>query len=269
MKLGTFINLFLRKLGFEFRRFHKNYSHIDSVELDTLIKSNWEFDFIKAFHKNELKNTIDFLAKSPSQLSQDLFVLNILDFKKNGFFVEFGATNGVNLSNTYTLEKFYGWKGILAEPAKCWHKELSDNRSAFIEKQCVWAESNQKLVFNETVDPELSTIDNFSDGDLHSLSRKKSNTYEVNTITLNNLLEKYNAPDEMDYLSIDTEGSEYQILSRFNFNKYRFKVITVEHNYTTDREKIYQLLTANGYLRVNLELSRFDDWYINSVLREK
>jgi hypothetical protein len=58
------------------------------------------------------------LEKSKSQLKQDLFVLAELDFKSNGFFVEFGATNGIDLSNTHLLENEFGWGGILAEPAK-------------------------------------------------------------------------------------------------------------------------------------------------------
>ena len=57
------------------------------------------------------------LPRSRSQLRQDIFVLCTLDFKRNGFFVEFGATNGVDLSNSYLLETEFNWTGILAEPA--------------------------------------------------------------------------------------------------------------------------------------------------------
>ena len=79
---------------------------------------------------------------------------------------------------------------------------------------------------------------------------------------MNDFLIKYNAPNVVDYLSIDTEGSEYAILENFNFNKYKFRVITVEHNYTKNRQKIFDLLTNNGYLRKYEELSMFDDWYV-------
>lgn len=269
MKLTTIINFFFRIFGFEIKRHFKNHTVINEKELERLLKTEWDLEFIKMLHKNDLLDTLNFMSKSQSQLNQDLFVLNSLDYKSDGFFVEFGATNGLTLSNTYMLEKFYGWNGILAEPALCWHKELSNNRNCYIEKKCVWSESNTKLFFNETVDPELSTINNFSDSDLHSLSRKKSLTYEVETISLNELLEKYNAPKHIDYLSIDTEGSEFQILSNFNFEKYSFGIITVEHNYTNDREKIYELLVDKGYERVYSDLSKFDDWYINSNLSEK
>jgi hypothetical protein len=76
------------------------------------------------------------------------------------------------------------------------------------------------------------------------------------------LLTKYDAPQVIDYLSIDTEGSELDILSNFDFDYYKFKVITVEHNFTEQREKINQLLTSKGYKQVLREISAFDDWYV-------
>jgi hypothetical protein len=54
---------------------------------------------------------------SQSQYKQDIFVLTQLGFKRNGYFAEFGATNGLELSNSYLLERQFGWSGILAEPA--------------------------------------------------------------------------------------------------------------------------------------------------------
>jgi hypothetical protein len=81
---------------------------------------------------------------------------------------------------------------------------------------------------------------------------------------LNDLLLKYDAPKNMDYLSIDTEGSEFEILENFNFSKYSFKVITCEHSYEPKRDKIFELLTSKGYARVYEGLSKWDDWYILS-----
>ena len=68
------------------------------------------------------------LPKSKSQLRQDLFVLSRLSFMERGYFVEFGATNGYELSNTYLLETKKHWSGIFAEPARCWHGQLEKNR---------------------------------------------------------------------------------------------------------------------------------------------
>ena len=78
------------------------------------------------------------------------------------------------------------------------------------------------------------------------------------------ILDKYNAPEIIDYLSIDTEGSEFEILKNFDFGKYKFNVITCEHNFTPVREKIFKLLSENGYLRKYSDLSKWDDWYVRS-----
>ena len=79
---------------------------------------------------------------------------------------------------------------------------------------------------------------------------------------MSDLLEKYSAPSIIDYLSIDTEGSEYDILNAFDFQKYKFRVITCEHNFTPMREKIYDLLIKKGYKRKLSNISRVDDWYV-------
>ena len=192
---------------------------------------------------------LKYLRKSKAQWKQDLFVLAHLDFKTNGYFVEFGATNGVDLSNTYLLERDFGWTGILAEPAKCWHRELRKNRSAKIETACVWRKSNAILSFNEPDIAELSTLRECVDLDFHKDARGGGKIYDVETISLNDLLAKYDAPRTIDYLSIDTEGSEFEILNAFDFRKYSFRVITCEHNFSPLREQIYDLLHRNGYRR--------------------
>jgi FkbM family methyltransferase len=202
------------------------------------------------------------LRHSKSQLGQDLFVWAELNFKRNGYFVEFGATNGVELSNTYMLEKEFGWTGILAEPGRRWHKHLKRNRGCHIETDCVWATSNATLTFNEADLGEFSTVDSFSSADSYEQIRKKGRKYAVNTISLTDLLDKYKAPGVIDYLSIDTEGSEFEILEDFNFDKYQFRVITCEHNFTAQREKIFSLLSRNGYVRKFEAFSDIDDWYI-------
>ena len=224
-----------------------------------------DIEFILALPQAQAALLLQNLKKSKAEQRQDLFVLSELGFNRHGFFVEFGAANGLDYSNTHLLEKEFGWTGILAEPAKCWHDQLMANRAAFIETDCVWSHSNSVLVFNETRFPELSTINSFSSADEYKKLRRSGKTYEVKTISLNDLLKKYNAPRHIDYLSIDTEGSEVEILASLDFSKYRFKVITCEHNYTPIREKIYALLSQNGYVRKFQEFSKTDDWYVESA----
>jgi FkbM family methyltransferase len=204
----------------------------------------------------------DLQSKSTSQINQDMFVLSELGFKRNGYFVEFGAANGKDLSNTYMLEKEMGWTGIVAEPAMVWRDELTKNRSCHVSFDCVWSKSNEELEFNEVHAPELSTVDSFSSSDSHASSRSDGKKYKVYTVSLLDLLKQYNAPKEIDYLSIDTEGSEFEILSAFDFDAYKIKVITCEHNFTEMRDKIKDLLLNKGYVRKYQEFSQFDDWYV-------
>jgi hypothetical protein len=80
---------------------------------------------------------IRILDISRSQNGQDLFASARNNFKRGGYFVEFGATNGKSLSSTLLLESGYGWSGILAEPARGFHKELLNQRSCKIDKRAV------------------------------------------------------------------------------------------------------------------------------------
>jgi FkbM family methyltransferase len=202
-----------------------------------------------------------------SQFGQDLFVLFALNWKRGGYFVEFGATNGKELSNTYLLEKDFEWTGILAEPAKLWHSELSKNRSVEIDFDCVWKESGQLLSFAVAESAELSTLGIYVDGDGHKQSRKTATWEMVSTVSLIDLLDRHGAPSVIDYLSIDTEGSEFEILNAFDFKRYTFSVISCEHNFSSKRVSIHELLVRNHYVRVFDGLSRWDDWYVHTSIR--
>jgi FkbM family methyltransferase len=209
---------------------------------------------------------INRLDISKAQLFQDLFALKELDEKRGGYFVEFGATDGVTISNTFVLEKIYGWTGILAEPARCWHDALRANRSCHIDDRCVWSETGKQIEFKQTDNAEYSTIAAFADNDYHAVTRKQGTKYKVKTVSLGDLLREYRAPHVIDYLSVDTEGSELTILRNFAFEDYRARVITVEHNHSDQRGRIHELLTSKGYRRVFAELSNFDGWYLGNCV---
>lgn len=199
---------------------------------------------------------------SHSQFGQDIFAWLVNGMKRDGYFVEFGATNGKSLSNSYLLEKEFGWRGIVAEPGRTWHRDLQINRTCAIELDCVWKTTGDTLEFNMLEEGELSTLTEFNRSDGRRRDRKKGETYMVQTISLADMLEKHGAPPVIDYLSIDTEGSEFEILRAFDFSKYRFNVITCEHNYAPIRDDICKLLESHGYQRVLPHLSQCDDWYI-------
>ena len=225
--------------------------------------NGWKSGVLDSF----LDGLEDFKFKAPppfqSQLGQD-YLASVL-FGSSGFFVEFGATNGIELSNSFALEKM-GWKGILAEPSREWHDQLRANRpNSSICFDCVWSHSNEKLHFSSASAGVLSTLSQFSKSDHHD--RQIVEEYSVNTISLQDLLDERNAPRFVEFLSIDTEGSELEILSAFNWEERTFGLIAVEHNYTKNREEIFNLLSSKGYTRVLEEQSRWDDWYIHESLK--
>jgi len=199
---------------------------------------------------------------------QDIFAMLVLQERAGGFFVEFGTTNGVSGSNTYLMEKTFGWSGILAEPARCWHDALARNRSAIISHKCVWREGGARLPFREVREAGFSTLDALTTSDHHATRRVAANIYEVETITLNRLLSEHDAPKVIDYLSIDTEGSEFDILETFDFARHRPLVLRVEHNYRPDREKMVALMRAQGYVRAPTQISAYDDWFVEAKLSE-
>lgn len=204
---------------------------------------------------------LDILPRSTSQIRQDLFVISALAFKTAGYFVEFGAADGVKTSNTFMLERDFGWTGLLLEPARVWQQSLRRHRAARIDTRCVWSESGRRLDFVEREKAGTSGLR--GDRDDTSGLDNQSTTYTVETVSLLDALRDHDAPARIDYLSVDTEGSEFEILDAFDFATHRFSVITCEHNFGSQRDDIFKLLKNHGYRRVHESISQFDDWYID------
>ena len=96
---------------------------------------------------------------------------------------------------------------------------------------------------------------------LHAADAHRGTKHLQNSTTLEAVFEKHHVPAFVDFLSLDTEGSEYEILSATNLNKWIFGHVAVEHNQEEPkRSQIRKLLLANGYV-LDQEVT-FDDWYV-------
>ena len=202
------------------------------------------------------------MSQNYSQLGQDLDVLKYYNNMKNGYFVEIGASDGICLSNTYLLETQYNWKGICVEPIPEKFTLLQTNRkNAHCCHNPVYDQSNIEVVFDIADHADLlSGISKHIDRWKDVVDGNKRQII-LTTIGINDLLEKYNTPHFINYLSLDTEGSEFEILRALNFQKYSFGLIDVEHNYIEPkRTHIRELLTSNGYSYYRQ--NDFDDSYI-------
>ncbi len=199
---------------------------------------------------------------SKAQLFQDLWVLFESSYKRNGYFVEFGAGNGIDDSNTYLLEKEHGWSGIVAEPNPVHWEALKRNRKCYISTKCITSVSNETVTFIQADDPIYSSMEKYALMDMHAEARRHGTKIVVETLSLTDLLIGAKAPKKIDYLSIDTEGSELEILTNFDWSAYDIRMISVEHNFTPHREMIFALLKNNDYERKFMDISKWDDWYV-------
>ena len=179
-----------------------------------------------------------------SQLGQDQYVINnIFNRKKFGVFLEFGACDGMFLSNTYVLEKYFDWSGLCVEPHPDYYSQLVNNRKC---------NKSNKLIDSHTgLDVEFSMQENL---EVSGIKKYKTNHFyndrviNLKTISLNDILEEYKDIDVIDYLSIDTEGSELKILSTFNFDKYKINYISIEHgNNIAYKNEIYEFLISKNF----------------------
>jgi len=255
-----------------------NFWHVASTarskNIDDFLLLNEAFNQNALNDQNRrfLKNFIDSFKNKKgikSQLYQDVFASFVVGNKFDKTFLEFGATDGIEFSNSYMLENRLGWKGVLSEPSPQWHDSLKSNRkNTKIITQCIWSKSKETLDFFMSDAGVYSTINDFVDNDKNSmpantkLRKKTGKIISVKTISLNDVVKEYFNNISPSYISVDTEGSEYEILKSFNFNSFRPKIITVEHNYTDIEIKVDNLMNDNNYKRVFKNLTDFDAWYV-------
>ena len=178
---------------------------------------------------------------------------------KNGFFVELGANDGIRQSNTFYFEKNLNWNGVLIEPIKKKYLKClryRSNKNYFYNNACVsfnYKHDKIKMFYSDL----MSSI---SDQEINNKVDAKKHAYEgkqyllkdedieevlVNVKTLNSIFEEINAPKLMDFLSLDVEGAELEVLNGINLLTYNFKFILIE---SRDDDEIKKYLTNKSYI---------------------
>jgi FkbM family methyltransferase len=179
-------------------------------------------------------------------------LLNKLLFhnKKNGFFIDVGANDGITINSTYFLEQQLQWSGICIEPLERKYIELVKNRPHSI---CL-----NKALYNRTGVvscrdvsgyPEmLSGIEEcYNESHKHRIilesNYDNNKVISIECINFDKLVSDYNIK-KVDYLKLDTEGSEFEILKSINFEKVDIEIIDIENNYNIDYSSF---LMSKGY----------------------
>lgn len=185
---------------------------------------------------------------------------------RGGYYVDVGANDGISHSVTYTLDKMGEWDGICIEAVDHLFKKLCNIRQCIKEKAVV-AGSEKEVEFvwglRNPKNPSCggSGIENFMQKG-HSNKLLNGGNFikkKMQTVTLESILKKHNSPKKIDFLKVDVEGAEEEILSLFPFDKYTFSIILLE----TDRDpdsvmmekklRISKLLVNNDYLPLGFE----------------
>jgi FkbM family methyltransferase len=210
--------------------------------------------------------------KYHGQVLQDKFLNEVLfQDKRDGFFVDVGAHDGLTISNTLFFERELGWRGICIEPLPNIFCQLVQNRGCDCLRGCAY-HRNGFLPFSK-----ISGYAEMLSGlrETHPEAHRERITRElqefggseeiinVRSFRLEDVFDLFNVR-KVSYLSVDTEGAELQVLQGINFHKVLFDAIQCEVNYPEMRAPIEQLLTPYGYLRfAQLE---GDDLYVRQEL---
>ena len=183
------------------------------------------------------------------------YILALLK-EKNGYYIELGANDGITQSNTLYLEK-KGWRGILIEPSLNKFLDCTKNRSnlnKFYCNACVSTHYEKKYVDMTysnlmTVATKISSKNKsiatfLSNSNKHLKPYEKLLEYGARARTLDSILNDSKAPSTIDFLSLDVEGAEFEVLKGINFDNYKFKYILIE---TDQFVMIKEFLNSKNY----------------------
>jgi FkbM family methyltransferase len=179
-----------------------------------------------------------------------------LDFD-SGFFVELGANDGLLSSNTFYFEKYRKWRGVLIEPAPNLYLECRKNRSeenTIVCAACVSSDYKDdlvKIVYSNSMSVTLNVETDLGDNLAHAeLGRQFLRPWETvftfgaSARTLSSILAEAGAPDVVDFLSLDVEGVELEVLKGVDHKAFRFRYMLVE---CRDIERLRSYLEPLGY----------------------
>lgn len=186
---------------------------------------------------------------------QDILVAELLNNKRNGVFVDIGANDGITISNTYYFEKTLGWSGIAVEPIPGIYSKLKSNRSCITINSCITTTPGKaKFLELDGNTNMLSTLAVNNNGLVARRLRKNASRHnteireiEVECLTFPMMIEKFGI-DNIDFLSLDIEGGELDILKSIDFETTPVKIISVENNYF--RDDIRDYLEGKGFIYV-------------------
>lgn len=206
------------------------------------------------------------MSKFYSQSGQDSFLENnIFKGYKKGFFVDVGAHNGKQINNTLYFEEKNDWTGINVEPLTEVYQELIKNRPNCINLNCAISDKDGTADFikNTGYTEMLSGLRSAYDPrHFHRRDREieikggSTKVVKVETKRLETVFDEHNVK-RVNYLSIDVEGAEFNVIRSINFDKVFIDVIEFENNYDDNSVPIVGYLQKKGYKIIHKNMDIF------------
>jgi FkbM family methyltransferase len=191
-----------------------------------------------------------------SQCKQDEFLeKNIFKGYKNGFFMDVGAHDGVSINNTLYFEKNNNWSGVNIEPIENIYDKLIINRPSCININCAIDEydGTSEFIFNEGYTEMLSGLKKTYDPRHNMRLNRELQQYGgstsiilVPTKKIETICNEHKI-NTINYLSIDVEGAEFNVIKSINFDKVFIDVIGFENNYNDSVNPIIDYLINKNY----------------------
>jgi hypothetical protein len=182
-----------------------------------------------------------------SQEGEDIIIDVLLNYKEKGFYVDFGALHPMRFSNTM---HFYsrGWNGVNVDAMPGSMQLFDKIRPRDINVEAgIYGEGGQELIFWKFEEPALSTFDAEAAERLIKSGWKLLDKILINTYSPMQILDKYvGANQEIDFIDIDIEGFDEQIINSIDWKKYRPIIVSTEKKYS-DKIEPNQILIDNGY----------------------
>lgn len=199
--------------------------------------------------------------KFHSELEEELVAIDYFDCKKNGFVLDIGAADGITASNSFRLINEYDWHGLLIEPCKRHISNLKILYDDVDDVDCFFGAIDQhkkETIFYEVSEHEIGYSNTV--GELYTRDQGFT-TYSVPCLDINSVLKKYNVPKVIDFVSLDIEGSEKQVLDNWNFDDYDVSLWCVERNNDINYESFF---TLHGYEKIttsNFNICHYNCFY--------
>lgn len=215
-------------------------------------------DFLGRYELEKYNKSLEHTSVSYAQEGEDLILNRFFENKTNGFYIDVGAHHPKRFSNTYIFYK-KGWRGINIDPLPGTKKQFDDERCGDVNLECGVSLKEQELTYYMFNEPALNTFSKEEADSKNGLRAYKIiEERTIKTYPLSRILDENVLPEvKIDFMSVDVEGLDLEVLKSNNWNLYRPNLLLVEDLKKTplidlkEKSELFNFLTQQEYRLVS------------------